>query len=191
MAVVLLLTTLNNPTIEFPLLGKCTLGRSSSCDLTVDDRQMSGKHGVFEINSMGQLFYSDLGSTNGSYLNNSTIHKVQFRLNEVLKLGNTLIIIDEKRLSTKERIAIGVSLQKADKRMEVPILKVTKSIVSSSASIEEKETTNARKSVVLNKNLKKKAPNWMSGKKESLIDQEESSGNTKVLKLDTNKVKKK
>lgn len=194
MAVVLLLTTLDAPTIEFPVMGKSTLGRSSSCDLTLEDKQMSGKHGFFEFNEKGQLFYSDLGSTNGSYLNNSQVQKIQFKVNEVLRLGNTTIIIDEKRLNARERIAIGSSaITREDKTIVIPAHKGTKSIVASSGSIEDKEPENQRKSVVLNKDLKKKVPksNWMGGKKDSVIDQEESSGQTKMLKLDINMHKKK
>lgn len=197
MAIVLIITTDNEQPIELPILGKCSLGRSSSCDLVINDRQMSGKHGVFELNSAGQLLYSDLDSTNGSYLNNSRIQKIQFRIDEVLRLGNTTIIIDEKRLNSKERLSIGRGIANdEDSTLVMPPHKGTKSIVRGSEPIkndEAKEPSQSKKSVVLNKDLKKKIPksNWMGGKKDSVIEQEESSGKTKFLKLDINKHKKK
>lgn len=199
MAVVLLLTTLDNPTIEYPVMSNFTLGRSSSCDLTVEDKQMSGKHGQFDYTSQGQLLYSDLGSTNGSYLNNSQIQKVQLKVDEVLRLGNTSIIIDEKRLNSKERIAIGRGVkQKEDRTIAMPARRGTKSIVAAEAkealNETEKEPTNHKKSVVLNKDLKKKTikSNGMGGgEKENIIEQDASSGKTKMLKLDISKHKKK
>ncbi len=133
MALILYLTTNDGQPIEVPLLGKSTIGRSSSCDITVDDRQMSGKHGIFEINSIGQIFYTDLGSTNGSFLNNNQIvSKIPFRITETLRLGNTFIVIDEKRLSSKERISIGRGgASNEDATLVIPSLKgSTKSFLS-------------------------------------------------------------
>jgi pSer/pThr/pTyr-binding forkhead associated (FHA) protein len=183
MAVVLLISTNNENPFELPILGKCTLGRSSSSDLKLDDKQMSGKHGIFELNSKGELFYTDLGSTNGSYLNNSQIHKIQFKLNETLRLGNTIITIDEKKLNPKERIAIGKGLAQANGGDTLVIDK----------DKEKTEQSHQKKSIILNKDLKNKTakPNWMSGKNEKLIEQEKSSGLTKMLKLDIEKPKKK
>lgn len=196
MAVILLLTTNDNETVEYPIMRKCVLGRSNSCDLTVDDKQMSGKHGMFELNENGHLIYSDLGSTNGSYLNNSQISKIQFKVDETLRLGNTIITIDEKRLNTRERVSIGRGIpEKEDRTMVIPAHKGTKSIVASSVPVtsEVAPEVPAKKTVVLNKDLKKKVPksNWMGGKKDTIIEQDESSGKTKFLKLDINKHKKK
>ena len=202
MAVVLLITPDNGQTIELPVLGKCVIGRSSSADLKIEDGKMSGKHGIFELNSKGQLFYSDLGSTNGSFINNSQIQKVQFKINEVLRLGNTTVIIDEKRLSSKEQSAIGRGVAPSDKTIILPASNGTETIIPGGfpgkkplppKMPEQDEKTNQRKSVILNKDLKKKLQKseWASGKNENVIEQEESSGKTKMLKLDINKIKKK
>lgn len=190
MAIVLIFKT-DDQTTELPLLGKTTVGRSSSCDLALPDRQMSGKHGMFDVNSQGQLFYTDLGSTNGSFLNNSQIHKTIFKLNDILKMGNTTVVIDEKKLSAKERLAVGKSNLKEDDDQTIMVgtLSRTNSIVKSTAPVHDaKESPREKKSVVLNKNLKSKKPTapseWGSGKNENVIEQEESSGKTKMLKLD-------
>lgn len=188
MPVILLLTTDDTETIEYPLLQKCIVGRSSSCDLTLEDKQLSGRHGEFDLKPNGQLFYKDLGSTNGSHINNSQIHNVQFKVNDVLRLGRTKIVVDEKRLTPKERISIGVNLEKKqDKSLTVPELKGNTSSVAKPAPDKEKKT------IILNKDLKKATPksNWMGGKKETLIEPEVSTGNTTILKLDNTKEKKK
>ncbi|MFA6237134.1 MAG: FHA domain-containing protein [Bacteriovorax sp.] len=181
MAVVLLITTDGSETFDYPLLQKCTLGRSSSCDLTIEDKQLSGKHGLFEINGKGEVFYSDLDSTNGSYLNNSKVQKVPFRLNDSLRVGNTKIIIDEKRLNPREKIAIGRALTNSDEKTIV-VTAGTRSLLKPEAKI---EIRNENKLVSQTKSDKKVL------KKEAVIEQEASTGKTKILKLDINKPKKK
>jgi pSer/pThr/pTyr-binding forkhead associated (FHA) protein len=182
MAIVILVTSPDGKTTELPIFGKITVGRSSSCEYTIDDRQMSGKHGTFEVNVHGQLFFTDLGSTNGSFLNNSQIHKIQFRLNEVLKMGNTLFKIDKSKLNKKEALDLGVGINQENEKTII-LHNVSKSIVT--------KKTDEKKSVILNKDLKKRKPlsNYMGGGKEKVIEQEDS-GQTKFLKLDTNKKKK-
>jgi pSer/pThr/pTyr-binding forkhead associated (FHA) protein len=120
MAIVLLLTTEDDQAVEFPVLKKCVVGRSRSCDLTIKDSNISAKHGIFEFNEKNQLLYRDLGSTNGSYLNNSKIQKVQLKINETLLLGTTRIKIDEKRLTKEEKLAIGHGIIMKEKTSLVP-----------------------------------------------------------------------
>lgn len=202
MAIILILTTENGQTIELPITGKCVVGRSSSCDFSVSDKQMSGKHGQFEIGSNGELIYSDLGSTNGSFINNNQITKVQFRTSEVLRLGSTNITIDEKRLSAKERISVGRGIADNSERtiilpaatksivrdQEPPKQVAPKPAVPKLTDVESRQ----RKTIILNKDLKKKStPNQMTVEDKNLIEQEESSGKTKFLKLDILKKKKK
>lgn len=179
MPVVLIFKT-GDETIEFPLLGKTTVGRSSSCDLTIADKQMSGKHGSFEITPKGEVVFSDLGSTNGSFINNSQVLKTIFKINDIIKLGKTSVEIDEKKLTSKERLAIGKSVSADQSGLSVVPLKVDPSI--------NQETTKEKKTVVLNKELKNKltkAPSgWAGNKNELVIEQEESTGKTKMLKLD-------
>lgn len=191
MPVVLVFQT-NDQTVEFPLLSRSLVGRSSSCDLTVEDKQMSGKHGSFEMTSQGQVLYTDLGSTNGSFLNNSQIQKTILKLNDTLRLGNTHVTIDEKSLNSKERLAIGKSIISDDQTLMVGTLSQTNSVVRGVMAIKEDEKAKKtaekdKKSVILNKELKKKQPqqaNWTARSDELTLEQEESSGNTKMLKLD-------
>jgi pSer/pThr/pTyr-binding forkhead associated (FHA) protein len=157
---------------------------------------MSGKHGSFEITSTGTVVYTDHGSTNGSFLNNNVILKTQVKINDKVRIGNTIVVIDEKRLSNKEKLIVGKSVIGAgDLTMAMPTIKGTKSLISDSKKVEEtkkenekdsKDSTVFKKSVILNQELKKKASksNWVGNEKEKLIEQEESSGNTKLLKLD-------
>ncbi|RPJ78427.1 MAG: FHA domain-containing protein [Alphaproteobacteria bacterium] len=112
MAVILLLNTNDDPTIEYLFMGKCTIGRSSQCNLPINDSQMSGLHGMFVVDPKGRLFYSDSGSTNGSFLNNSIINMAQIKIYDVLQVGNTTITISAKKLTQSEAMAIGYSTYK-------------------------------------------------------------------------------
>lgn len=115
MAIVLLVKTAQENTIELPILGSCIVGRSSRCDFTIKDEKMSGKHGVFEIDDSGALIYTDMGSSNGSFLNNSLITKAQLKINQVLLIGRTTIKIDEKKLNSREHLAVGVGVPPTSK----------------------------------------------------------------------------
>jgi pSer/pThr/pTyr-binding forkhead associated (FHA) protein len=170
MAVVLLVTTNDGQSTELLVLEKCTLGRSSNCDFKIDDRQMSGKHGVFELTHNGELLYTDLGSSNGSYLNNSKIEKIQFKINESLRLGNTTIKIISKKLTAKESISIGVGLSDSN---------------ATRTKNEPRDSNDSSKqeSRVSKLKVKKISANG----KDNIIDQEKSTGETKMLKLEIKK----
>ena len=73
MAIILIIKTDDGEVTELPLLSKIIMGRSSSSDFTIKDNKMSGSHCSFEITNRGQVMFTDLGSTNGSYYNNSKI----------------------------------------------------------------------------------------------------------------------
>ena len=181
MAIILLIKTEDEQVTELPMFGKISFGRSGSSDYKIADTKMSGNHCSFEVTGQGQLLFMDLGSSNGSFLNNSLTTKTMVRVHDVIRIGNTLIKIDEKRLTPTERLAIGSSLVQKKSDKTLPELKTKTSINESGNDNEPKKRT-----IVLNQNLKaKKKPvinAW--GSSENIIDQEESSGQTKFLKLD-------
>ena len=107
MTIVIQISTQDKEIMEYPVLEKCTIGRSHRCDLVIDDLQISGKHGSLQFDKNDKIFYTDLESTNGSFLNNIRINEAQFKINDVLQIGNTVIVINEKKLTTHERKAIG------------------------------------------------------------------------------------
>lgn len=75
---------------EYPLLkGENTLGRRSDNDIIINDPYASGSHGKFDINDEG-VFFTDLGSTNGTLLNGSKLpanEKVRITLDDELQIG--------------------------------------------------------------------------------------------------------
>src|SRR4051812_15908 len=68
------------------------LGRDSSADLTVSDQGISRKHAKFTKED-GKVFITDLGSSNGSYVNDKKINpgeKVTLVKEDMIKLGTSI-----------------------------------------------------------------------------------------------------
>lgn len=174
MPIILIIKTEDGNTIEVPVLNKTTLGRSSSSDYKINDGKMSGVHCAVEVNNKGQVILTDHESTNGSYLNNSKISQTVVKINDIIRVGNTLIKINEQQLNSKERLAIGISTHGGASDKTLP-------------GHEEKPVdakAPKRNTVLLNKSIKekKKGPDAFSTN-DTVIDQEET-GHTKFLKLE-------
>ena len=70
------------------LEGKVTIGRSDSCDIQIEGIGISRSHGLFEV-SDGQLIFTDLGSSNGSFVNGDKLTQTQTLYEEdILALGD-------------------------------------------------------------------------------------------------------
>lgn len=69
--------------------GPITLGRDSSCDITVNDIAASRKHAEFRTNPQGQWIVTDLGSTNGTMVNGETIATQPLYVGDVITIGKT------------------------------------------------------------------------------------------------------
>lgn len=194
MAVVLVIKTEDGQLAELPIIDRVILGRSSSADYKIQDGKMSSQHCAFSLTKKGEVLFEDLASTNGSYLNNSRIHQTLFRLNDVIRVGNTLIKIDTKKLTPKERQSIGTSNLNSSEDKTLPVLPDSQmSSPSVIAPKEDPKTAPKKPTVVLNKDIMKKKPtvqDWVKHN-ENVIEQEESSGMTKMLKLEKIGEKKK
>lgn len=77
---------------RYPILKSRTIiGRGSDADITVDDTGISRKH--VEILWDGtRAEVNDLGSTNGSQLNGSTVHRAPLAPDSVINIGRTRIV---------------------------------------------------------------------------------------------------
>jgi len=70
----------------YPLVTNLTVGRSSDCDIVLDDSTVSAQHAIFECTAEGTVVLRDLKSTNGILINGES-------LSESDKTG---IVISEK-----------------------------------------------------------------------------------------------
>jgi pSer/pThr/pTyr-binding forkhead associated (FHA) protein len=72
-----------------PKKAKTTLGRKRQNDIVLDNMVVSGEHCVFDMDKAGVVHVSDLGSTNGTYLNGKLIRSRELlRDNDTLGVGN-------------------------------------------------------------------------------------------------------
>ncbi len=89
---------------------ECLIGRHPNCDLILDGPAVSRVHGriLFEL---GQCFFADLGSTDGSRLNNEEIQvnrTYKIAPDDVIRMGEFALIVEEldaEKLSTSESIS--------------------------------------------------------------------------------------
>lgn len=76
---------------EYPLSDELTIGRAPGCAVTIDDSYVSQLHArVFVVD--GQFLVEDLGSTNGTYLNQQKVGPpVVMRPGDRLQVGSTVL----------------------------------------------------------------------------------------------------
>lgn len=78
----------------YPLGGGLTIGRSRSNDMHVDDSYVSHMHA--RILRRGSFYFvEDLGSTNGTFLNDHRIENAQLRVRDSLRMGETTLRYEE------------------------------------------------------------------------------------------------
>jgi len=67
-----------------------TIGRSDACDLRLDDTYLSSRHARV-ANDDGDLSIEDLGSTNGTYVNQELVRgRVHLERGDVVQVGGVL-----------------------------------------------------------------------------------------------------
>jgi hypothetical protein len=75
---------------EFPLSpGEHTIGRADAVILLDKDNQVSRNHAQLFVDEQGMTELSDLGSTNGTFLNNQKIDKRAIAPGDVIRIGTT------------------------------------------------------------------------------------------------------
>ena len=90
------------------------LGRSSKCDLQVDDDKMSGRHCRFTLKA-DRLEIADLDSKNGTYLNGIRIEQSEVFIGDEVKIGETVITLEEKNTDGEALSALTFPGPKKDR----------------------------------------------------------------------------
>jgi pSer/pThr/pTyr-binding forkhead associated (FHA) protein len=95
--------------VDLPIPGKYIIGRSRQCDCKIDDDKVSSKHCSIECNNDGKIIFTDLDSSNGSYLKDKKIKIHKLEINDIITIGSTTISINKSKLSLLEVSMIGTA----------------------------------------------------------------------------------
>ncbi len=77
------------------------LGRSSSAQIKIEDELLSRNHCSLYLKS-GVATVRDLGSKNGTLLNNSAVEEVHFYLGDKVTIGDTVIQLVKTTMDPEE-----------------------------------------------------------------------------------------
>jgi pSer/pThr/pTyr-binding forkhead associated (FHA) protein len=91
-----------------------TFGRTPANQVQIDDLAVSNEHAqvISETNDKGETVYflEDLGSTNGSFINETKIDRQQLHHKDTLRIGwNIFTFIDEKEVNHEKTSKIKKS----------------------------------------------------------------------------------
>jgi len=70
--------------------GQITIGRSAKCDVQIDQEAISRQHAKI-VNAFGETVVSDLGSTNGTYVNDDLVDQRVLADGDLIKVGRTIL----------------------------------------------------------------------------------------------------
>ena len=80
--------------VVFPLEGWVTVGRARTSDVVLDEHFVSSTHARFV--PRGQFYYvEDLGSTNGTFVNEKQVTEAQLKLDSRVRIGQTVFRYEE------------------------------------------------------------------------------------------------
>ena len=81
--------------LQLPLEGGVLIGRSSDCQLLLDDDYVSTRHARITLTATGYQV-EDLGSTNGTFVNNQRLTQpTPFGPGDTLRIGRTLMSVEK------------------------------------------------------------------------------------------------
>ena len=93
-----------------------TIGRSSDCDIFIDDVVVSTEHAVIEqvdspdTGAQVDFYIHDLGSTNGTQVNGDAISRRKLSHNDVIRIGwASFKFIDENKTDPEQTAKIHKS----------------------------------------------------------------------------------
>src|SRR5262249_56471556 len=74
---------------QLPLRHGFTVGKAPNSDLVIDDGYASGRHAQFTLDGSGGVVLTDLGSTNGTFVNGVRATQMQLTHGASIRIGQT------------------------------------------------------------------------------------------------------
>lgn len=88
---IVILEPVEHAGLVYPVVNQLTIGRSASCDVTLDDTFVSSQHARI-AKTDGGMVVSDLGSTNGTYVNREKVTTpIQVTSGARVQIGSTVM----------------------------------------------------------------------------------------------------
>lgn len=87
----------NKRSLEFPLVvgSKHTIGRNADRDIVINDPMVSRSHCLLTVNR-DAFYIEDFNSRLGIFLNGEKIKAAFFKVGDQVKIGNSLLVIEDK-----------------------------------------------------------------------------------------------
>lgn len=79
------------------------IGRDPNADITIDNTGISRLHSRIELDVAGTYILKDLGSTNGTYLNDQRINEEPLRSNDIITIGKFTLRVNILKHDTPKR----------------------------------------------------------------------------------------
>jgi len=178
------------------------IGRANGCHVQLADGMTSSKHLAVKIGKDGKAVVKDLDSTNGTYINDYRIAESYLYLEDEIKIGNVVMWLDptgmnnkEKELHTREGQKTSVTFIKLQEYEQQISGSQFKSIRPPQENLTQSKTQKGESNVSskINERAKEIAqakPNVEIGV-DSVMDMDESTGQTKMIKVEKKESKKK
>ncbi len=93
---------------------RVSMGRLSGNDIQLDDPAISGQHACITIEasayleSIKDIYIEDLGSTNGTRVNDEKIKRVRLKHGDTIQVGKHMFVFDNEQDEDLERTAIYI-----------------------------------------------------------------------------------
>jgi hypothetical protein len=85
-----LIATVGGVEVKHVYLAKdrTTLGRRGDNDIVLDNAAVSGRHCEFELKGLADVYVEDVGSTNGTFVNNKRVKRQKLEDDDVIAIGS-------------------------------------------------------------------------------------------------------
>ncbi|MCP3103854.1 adventurous gliding motility protein GltG [Myxococcus sp. K15C18031901] len=85
------------------------IGRLSSAHLCLEDEKVSRIHSVIEVSSDGTMSIIDMGSVEGTYVNNKRVNKGQLAFGDEIRVGGTTIRLENPAAVAAANLAVAAA----------------------------------------------------------------------------------
>lgn len=88
---------------KVPIHGSCSLGRSPKNSVVLDSQKISRRHAIINAQDIGEFWLIDLGSSNGTFLNNRRLHQpVRLSDQDQIVIGDRIFIFHQPEQITDD-----------------------------------------------------------------------------------------